>query len=305
MTRDFLKYRFVFIAVSLIIIIGGIAYGIATGYKFDIDFKGGTRIQVDLKEDFDNNELFDMVKNITGQEPLIQKMTGGNSSVIITTGVISNDVVDNIVSTLKNTYPNMDEPSTKNIQPSYGKELVNSAILAVVVALVLILLYIGVRFKTLGFNAAITAIIALAHDVLFIIAIYGIIKFPINSSFVAVILTVVGYSINDTIIVYDRIRENRRKVTKSKDIRETINMSVSQTVRRTLLTSLTTISAITIVYIFAKIYNQQVLEEFSLPLVIGVFVGTYSSIFVASSLWCIFEEIREKRIENKKLKTSK
>lgn len=305
MTRDFLKYRFLFIAISLIIIIGGIAYGIATGYKFDIDFKGGTRIQVDLKENFDNNEVFDIVKNVTGQIPIIQKMTGGDSSVIITTDVISNEVADNIVNNLKDRYPNMDEPSTKNIQPSYGKELVNSAILAVTVSLVLILLYIGVRFKTLGINAAITAIIALAHDVLFIIAIYGIIKFPINSSFVAVILTVVGYSINDTIIVYDRIRENKRKLIKSKDIRETINMSISQTMRRTIFTPLTTISAIAIVYIFAAVYHQQILEEFSLPLVIGVIVGTYSSIFVASSLWCIFEEIKEKGIENKKTKISK
>jgi preprotein translocase SecF subunit len=297
---DFLKHRYLFLLLSLIFIVGGITYGLITGYKFDIDFKGGTNIQVDLKENFDNNEVSKIVQDITGVAPLIQKMSGGDSTVMITTDVITNGTVDNIVAALKARYTNMDTPSTKNIQPSYGKELVNSAILAVCVAIILILLYVGIRFKTLGFNAAITAIIALLHDALALIAIYGIIKFPINATFVAVILTIVGYSINDTIIVYDRIRENRRKITRSKDLKETINLSVNQTLRRTLYTSLTTIMAITVVYIFASIHNQQVLEEFSLPLVLGILFGTYSSIFIASSLWYIFEDIGTKMKKDKK-----
>lgn len=291
MKFDYLKYRYIFLVFSLLVIIGGITYGLITEYRFDIDFKGGTSIQVDLVETFDNNEIETIVSRITGNKPLVQKMTGGNSSVSITCEPISQETSDMVVEALKARYTNMQEPSVKNIQPSYGKELLNSALLAIGVAIVVILLYVGIRFKTLGFSAAITAILALLHDVLFIVAIYGIIKFPINSTFVAVILTIIGYSINDTIIVYDRIRENKKKVTRSKDLKETINLSISQVIKRTILTSLTTVVAVIVVYIFALINNQQVLQEFSLPLIIGVLVGTYSSIFIASSLWYSLDNV--------------
>lgn len=302
---DFLKYRYAFIIFSLIVIIGGIAYGLVTGFRFDIDFKGGTTIQSDLKQTFDNNEIESVVAEVTGEKPLVQKMTGGESSVSITTNVLTEEQSDKVVEALQKKYPNMEEPSTRNIQPSYGKELLNSALLAIAVSIILLLLYIGIRFKTLGFSAAITAILALVHDALFIIAIYGIFKLPINSTFVAVILTILGYSINDTIIVYDRIRENKRKITKSADLKETINTSISQTMRRTMYTSLTTISAIFIVFLFALFNNQTVLEQFSLPLTIGVLVGTYSSIFIASSLWYMLDSIIHKIKDKKKTKGKK
>ena len=299
---DFLKYRYLFIIMSLTIIIGGISYGLLTGFKFDIDFKGGTTIQADVKTEFNNDEISALVEKTIGTKPLVQKMSGGQSSVTITTDPISEETTQKIVDGLKEKYPTMDEPSTRNIQPSFGKELLNSAMLAVVCAVILLLIYIGIRFRTLGFSAAVTAIFALLHDVLIIVAIYGIFKFPINSTFVAVILTVLGYSINDTIIVYDRIRENKRKVTKSNSLKDTINTSLNQTMRRTIYTSLTTITAIVIVYVFALLNNQQVLKEFSLPLIIGILTGTYSSIFVASSLWYMLDEFISKRKTNKKVK---
>lgn len=289
MKMDFLKYRYVFFAFSLIVIIGGIVFGLVTGFKFDIDFKGGTKIEVDLKEEFNNADIENIVKESVGKTALVQKMTGGQSAVTITADVMSEEESNKVVESLKEKYTNMDEPSVRNVQPSYGSELLNSALLALGIAIILILLYIGIRFKTLGFTAAITAIIALLHDALFIIAIYGIFKFPINSTFVAVILTIIGYSINDTIIIYDRIRENKRKITNSSDTKNTINTSLSQTMKRTMYTSLTTITAILVVYIFALINNQTVLKEFAFPLTIGVLVGTYSSIFIASPLWYILD----------------
>lgn len=298
---DFIKYRYLFLFISLFIIIGGIGYGLIKGFKFDIDFKGGTTIQVDLKQEFSNNDIEKLVQEVTGTKPLVQKMTGGQSSVTITTEVISQETSQKIVDSLKQKYPNIDEPSTRNIQPSYGKELLNSAIIAMVAAIILLFIYIGFRFKILGFSAAITAILALIHDGLMMVAVYGIFNLPINSTFVAVILTILGYSINDTIIIYDRIRENKRKITKSSNLADTINTSLNQTMRRTMYTSFTTITAISIVYIFALLNNQQVLIEFSLPLVIGVITGAYSSIFIASSLWYIFDE----KFKNKKVKNNK
>ena len=302
MKMDFLKYRYVFFAFSLIVIIGGIVFGLVTGFKFDIDFKGGTKIEVDLKEEFNNDDLENIVKDSVGKTALVQKMTGGDSSVTITTDVMSEEESNKVVESLKEKYTNMDEPSVRNVQPSYGSELLNSALLALGVAIILILLYIGIRFKTLGFTAAITAIIALLHDTLFIIAIYGIFKFPINSTFVAVILTIIGYSINDTIIIYDRIRENKKKITNSSDTKNTINTSLSQTMKRTIYTSLTTIVAILVVFVFALVNNQTVLKEFSLPLTIGVLVGTYSSIFIASSLWYSLDAVVSKFSTDKRKK---
>ena len=302
---DFLKQRYICIIFSLVVIIGGITYGTITGYKFDIDFKGGTKIEVDLKQEFENNDISNIVKDSIGKEALIQKVSGGENVVAITTDAISEEQADIIVSSLKEKYTNMEEPSIRNVQPSYGKDLLESALLAVSVAIVIILLYITIRFKTLGFTAAITATLSLLHDALFIIAIYGIFKLPINTSFVAVVLTIIGYSINDTIIIYDRIRENKRKIVKNSDDKEIINKSISQTLTRTVYTSLTTIIVIVVVYIFALLNNQQVLKEFSLPLIIGILVGTYSSVFIASSLWYMLDNLVSKFSKNNKGKKKK
>lgn len=301
MKVDFLKHRYIFFAIPLIIIIVGFVCGFTTGFKFDVDFKGGITIQTDLGKNFDNNEIEKLVNDAVGQKPLVQKLGTDTSSLIITCDELSEEQVDKITSSLKEKYPDMKEPSVRNVKPSYGKELLNSALLALVVSVVLLLLYISIRFKTLGVVAAITAIIGLVNNVLVVTALYGIFKLPINSTFVAVILTIIGYAINDTIIVYDRIRENKRKITRSANMKDTVNLSINQTLRRTIYTSITTIIAIGVVYVLALINNQEVLKQFSLPLIIGVMVGTYSSIFVASSLWCTIEEI----IEKKKQKNTK
>lgn len=289
---DFLKYRWIAIVFSLLVIIGGITYGLLTGYRFDIDFKGGLVIEADLKEEFNNVDVQNIVKGIISSDPLVQTTTGGDNRVTITTDPISNEKQQEIIDALKQKYVNMEEPSTRNITPAYGKDLINSALLAVGVSIVLILLYICVRFKTLGVSAAISAILALVHDVLFLIAVYGIFKFPINSVFIAVVLTIVGYSINDTIVIYDRIRENKKKIALAKESATTINVSLNQTMKRTIFTSLTTVAVVIIMYVLAYINGQQVLMQFSLPLCIGVLVGTYSSVFIASPLWYMFSKIK-------------
>lgn len=293
-TIDFIKRRYIFYAISLIIIFTGIIFGIVRGFKFDIDFKGGTTIQADLKQEFDNNEISRITQSVTNSVPLVQKLSGGQNQVSITTDPIPTEKVDELIAKLKEAFVNMDEPSTRNIQPAYGKELIESAVIAIIVSIVLILLYITIRFKTLGFNAAITAILALIHDALVLISIYAIFGLPINSTFVAVLLTIIGYSINDTIIVYDRIRENKRKANKSNEFKDTINISLVQTLKRTIYTSITTITAVIIIYVFAYFNSQQVLKEFSFPLIIGIITGTYSSMFVAPSLMYSFSCIADK-----------
>lgn len=302
---DFVKKRYIFIILSLLVIIGGITYGVFAGYQFDIDFKGGTAIQTDLKQEFSNNDIENIVKEVIGSVPLVQQVTGGESAVTITTQIISEEEADKVVEALRKNYTQMTDPTVRNVQPAYGKELLDSAVLALTVSVILLLLYIAIRFKTLGFTAAVAAIIALLHDALIIIAIYGIFKLPINSTFVAVILTIIGYSINDTIIIYDRIRENKKKVTKSKDLKDTINLSISETMRRSIITSVTTFTAIAVVFVFSYVFNQQVLKEFSFPLMLGVLIGTYSSICIAAPLWYMLDKMVIFFKEGKKAKKKK
>ena len=291
---DYVKHKNVIFIISLAVVLAGIIYGVVTGYKFDIDFKGGTRIQVDLNEEYSTSDIEKIVSQITNQVPDIQTTSSGNYSVSITTQIISEEMADTVVTALNDKYTNMGEATVKNVQASYGKELLNSAVVAVVVSIVLLLVYVGIRFKTLGYTAALSAVLALMFDVAFLFAIYGIFKFPINSTFVAVVLTIIGYSINDTIIVYDRIRENKRLVTKSNDVKDVINDSINQTMKRTMMTSLTTLASIGVVLVFAIVKDQETLKQFSIPLVIGVAEGTYSSIFIASNLWYTIDKFVKK-----------
>jgi preprotein translocase SecF subunit len=282
---NYLKHRNIILAISLIIVIAGLVYGFVTGFVFDIDFKGGTRIQVDLNEEYNTSDIKNIVEQVCSQVPEIQSSSAGNNTVTITTQVISEEESSQIVTALQDKYTNMGEATTKNVQASYGKELINTSIVAVLVSIALLLVYVAIRFKSLGYTAAFSAVFGLVFDVSFLIAIYGVFKLPINSTFVAVILTIIGYSINDTIIVYDRIRENKRLVTKSNDVKDVINESIAQTMKRTIITSLTTLSAILIVLIFAVVNDQETLKQFSIPLSIGIAEGTFSSIFIATNIW--------------------
>lgn len=297
---NFLKHRWIILAISLILVVAGIVYGLVTDYVFDIDFKGGTRIRAELNEEYNTSELKDIVNNVCGQTPEIQSNSSGNNAVTITTQVIPEEQANQIVEALKEKYTNMSEPTIKNVQASYGKELVNTAIIAVIVSIALLLVYIAIRFKTLGYTAALSAVLGLVFDVCFLMAIYGVFKFPINSTFVAVILTIIGYSINDTIIIYDRIRENKKLVTKSSDTLDVINESITQTMKRTIVTSITTLAAIGIVLIFSLVKDQETLKQFSIPLSIGIAEGTFSSIFIATSLWYSIDKLFRKDKKVKK-----
>ena len=175
------------------------------------------------------------------------------------------------------------------IGPTIGKELTRNAVIAVVVACIAMLIYIAIRFE---FKFGIAAILALVHDVLITLAVYAIFDIPVNNSFIAAMLTIVGYSINDTIVVFDRIRENSKKMRRSNPT-EIANISINKTLARTINTSLTTLIIIGAVNIFVP-----TVREFSFPLLVGIAAGAYSSIFIASPIWVLLKE------RNKKVKTA-
>ncbi len=174
-----------------------------------------------------------------------------------------------------------DQPlESNNISAAISNEILTSAILAVIVACVLMLIYITIRFE---FTSGAAAVLALVHDTLMMISFYAIFRIPVNSSFIAAILTIIGYSINATIVIFDRVRENR-KYLKKEGFGEVCEKSIRQTLRRSMNASGTTLVSLIVLYIL----GSQSIREFALPLMVGVIVGTYSSIFLAGPTWNLF-----------------
>lgn len=292
---DFISKRYIFFTISIVIFIAGVIGFFVNGLKYDIDFKGGTSIQINIGKEFDNIELSNLVKDKIGQTPIIQKVGADEKGASISINAITEEQSTELSKVLKEKYSLSEEPTIQNIQPAFGKELVNSALKAIIAAVVLILIYVIIRFAALGATAGIAAIIALIHDLQIMLTVYIIFQIPINSVFIAALLTIVGYSINDTIIVYDRIRENRRARPRS-DIKEIINLSINQTMARSIFTVATVVVCVSSILVFAIINNQQILKDFSFPLVIGLISGAYSSVCIASPLWYIMMKKDVKKI---------
>ncbi len=301
---EIIKNRNKFFLISTAIILIGLLSFIFTGIKLDIDFKGGTTIKAEIGKEFDNNEISKMVEKIINKKPLVQKVGVDQTSLLITTDTITPAEMEKVVEKLKSVYPEIEEPTTRNVQPAFGKELILLALKAIGYSLVVILIYVAIRFSVMGVSAGMSAIVALAHDVLIMLSVYAIFKVPVNSVFIAAILTIIGYSINDTLVVYDRIRENKRKMVKgtSEDI---INTSLKEVFRRCINTSFTTVTCAIVLLVISIIFNQQVLKEFAFPLIIGLISGTYSSVFIAAPVWYLLEEKFTKAKRSKVTKNRK
>ncbi|MDX1359305.1 MAG: protein translocase subunit SecF, partial [Clostridia bacterium] len=180
-------------------------------------------------------------------------------------------------------------------EPFIGVELRNKALMAAGWAMLLIVIYVGIRFRVMsGVSAALFGIVALIHDALIMLSVYTVFNIPVNEVFVAAILTIIGYSMNDTIVIYDRIRENTALMHKA-DLETMVNTSVVQSLPRTINTLVTTLLTITTLYVFAAIYNVESIRQFAFPLIIGLTSGSYSSIFIATPLWMVWRKYRIKK----------
>jgi preprotein translocase subunit SecF len=273
----------------IITVIGLVALGIS-GLNLGIDFKGGTMVSVAIGKEFNVDDVRKIVAKYDPQAQ-VQAITEGNE-VSIRSNSLTDQQVAPMFNDLKSKYQLDDKAllSTDRIGPSVGKELSKSAIISSIVATIGILIYVTFRFE---FKSGVAAIVALIHDVLITMSVYAILQIPVNSSFIAAILTILGYSINDTIVVFDRIRENR-KLGKYSDFTTLINVSITQTMARSINTVLTTLFTITAIYLL----GVPAVKEFALPLIIGIISGCYSSIFIASPVWGIWvnrEKLRLKR----------
>lgn len=301
MNIDFIGKRKIYYIMSLIIVIAGIVSMVTRGFEMDIELVGGTIIEVELGQTYENADVVDLVKEVTGTTARVQKM-GNNveaqTGVSISTAELTEEQKEQILTKIAEKYAIEDinaNSTFRTVSAAFGSEMSSRAVKAVVVAVILIMLYIAIMFKALsGLSAGVAASMALAHDLFVMIALYSILQMPINTIFVAALLTILGYSVNDTVVIYDRIRENtlaNRKMSRE----ELVNLSVNQSLKRTMYTSIGIFFALCILLGFSIYYRVDTIKEFSLPLMVGILSGTYSSTLLSGSLWVDFNNILSKK----------
>ena len=291
---NILGKRFICFAISIVIIVAGFAGMTVNGVSgngilnFSLEFVGGTSTTVDMGEEYTIEELDSDVipliaEAISDSESNIQATTVNDStSVVFKTKTLEQDEREAMQAVLEENFGVVTSTiETQSISSTISNEMRQSAIMAVIVACICMLLYIWFRFKDLRFATA--AILALLHDVLFVLTAYALIRISVGNTFIACMLTIVGYSINNTIVVFDRIRENMvgLKEQTPENIAEIANRSLTQTLSRSINTSITTVVMVLLLYIL----GVSSIKQFSLPLLVGLLAGTYSSIFIATSLW--------------------
>jgi preprotein translocase SecF subunit len=286
---DFLSKYKICVAVSLVIIIVGLGAVLVQGLNLGVDFVGGSLIYVNIGKPYSADDVRDVLSS-EGINATVVQAGENRQDAIIRMRYTENqeEIIQRITSALKQKYDLTEERfSIDAVGPTVGRELTLNAIQAVLIAWVLILIYIWIRFEL---KSGVAAIIALIHDILVMFAAIALLGTQINSPFVAGMLTIIGYSINDTIVVFDRVRENHKRFGKKMSRDEILNKSLNETIIRSINTSFTTLVTITALYVL----GVESIKEFSLPLLIGVISGTYSSIFIAGPIWAKWPDKSER-----------
>jgi preprotein translocase subunit SecF len=299
---DFIGKRRIYYAVSLSVITLGILFSIIFGVKLDIQFTGGAIITYSYTGDLTKDEVEAAASQALGTSVSVQINTDiatkGQRVVLQLEKSITPDRQKGLLTALQAKFPSngLTAYSSNDVSAQMGREFIMKSLLAVALAIVLIIVYIWIRFRHIGgLPAGLTAFVSLAHDVTMVFVAFAIFRIPLNDSFIAVVLTILGYSINDTIVIYDRIRENRKLHGSKLPFKEIVNKSINQSLMRSVNTSLLTFIAIAVVCIFAILYGLSSIRTFALPMMIGVLTGCYSTICIAGPLWVTWNEYREKR----------
>ena len=291
----FVEKRKVFFAISIALVLSGfVAMGVfratqGNALNYSLDFVGGTSTSVSFNEDMSlekiESEVIPIFTEVTGDNNVqIQKVAGSNE-VIFKSVVLDTDKSTELSNQLVEKFAvDKDSITSETISSTISDEMKRDALIAVAVALVLMLLYIWFRFKDLRFGAS--SVICLAHDVLVVLAFYAFVRISVGSTFIACMLTIVGYSINATIVIFDRVRENLRQRSRQQTLEEVVNESITDTLSRSIFTSLTTFFMVFALFIF----GVSSVKEFALPIMIGIICGAYSSICLAGSIWYVMRK---------------
>lgn len=283
-------YTFSCALLALVLVFCGVF-----GVKMDVEFKGGSMITLAYEGDADLNDLKSTISTELNKSSLTLQ-TGsdisGNQTLTVTlpgSDTLTTEELDSLLATLNEQYPDnaFVQNEVSNVDATIGKEFMLKSIVALVAACVLILLYVAYRFRKIGgLKAGSTAIVALLHDMLVVFGVFVILRIPLNGNFIAALLTILGYSINDTVVIYDRIRENSALYSKKQlSLAELVNLSINQSFARSLMTSITTCMALGVVCIVSVIYRLDSIYSFAFPLLFGMVSGVYSTICIATPLW--------------------
>ena len=275
----------------------------------DIQFSGGATLTFSYTADDEHpisqNKLYDFIQEKTTDkistsfsDDLLGN-TGKNVSVQFSgNDSIETEIQKNLEKDLQEAYPdnNFVTLEANSVDATMGFSFLLKCLAAVALASILMVLYVTVRFKKIGgLSAGVMALVALFHDVVMIYFMYVIFQMPIDSNFIAVVLMILGYSLNDTIVIYDRVREERKLMGRRTEVGTVFNVAASKTLKRTIMTSVTTLTAILVVYVLATVFNISSVKGFALPMIIGIVSGCYSSICIAGPLWVLWQNHKEKK----------
>lgn len=285
-TFDFVgKFKMTIIISGLVLIIG-LGFMLTQGFNLGIDFTGGGLLELKFEENVTSEQVRDVLGSYNLEKSPVQ--SAGENAFIIRTGIITEKQSTDLLSSMEQELGAMDILRNEKVDAVIGGELTRNGILAVLIAGAAIVLYITWRFE---FNFAIAGIIALFHDILVVVAFMAIFQLEVDSTFIAALLTTLGYSINDTIVVFDRIRENIKDRKYKGDLKSLANDSIMQTLRRTIFTTGSTMIAL----IALVILGGETTKVFSIAMLVGCVSGVYSTIFIATPVWIL---MREKRYSN-------
>jgi len=302
---DFIGKRKIYYTISICLIAIGILVSAIFGVALDIQFKGGTIIKYSYSGTVDKTAALNIAKTtLPGAQistDVDQDFASKLQTLVINVDTnLTDDQEQSLFTAESKAFSSNDfaKYSSNTVAPAMGQAFIQQSVLAVVLASLLIILYIWIRFRKIGgLPAGLTAFIALLHDVIIGFVAFSIMRIPLNDQFIAVTLTILGYSINDTIVIYDRIRENRRLYGTKIPFKDIVNKSINQSFSRSINTSLVTFMAIGVLAIFAAFYHLDEVTSFALPMMVGVVTGCYSTICIAGPLWVEWETHKEKQIK--------
>ena len=300
---DFYKNRKIFFAISAAVLAVGLIVNVFVGTKLDIQFAGGAVIKYSVDGEVDQNEIQKIVEETTGRDAEVVSSTllgvQGNQ---ITVSFASNEALtveeqQKLATQLSERFDDrtFEVSSSSSVEPSMGAKFFQKTIACFALTVIILLAYIALRFRKIGgTSAGVTAVIALIHDVLIIYFVFVLFGMSINDIFMAVILTILGYSLNDTIVIYDRIRENRTLLGVKSDVATVMNTSLNQTLMRSILTSVTTFLALLVIYVVSLVFGLTTVSSFALPMMVGVLCGCYSSLFIAAPIYTMWQNRKQK-----------
>lgn len=306
---NFVGNRKKYYAFSGVLIAVVVLFSFVFGVKMDVEFKGGTMLTLGYQNEIDLEALETTIETATSQTDLtLQTGTdiAGNQTLTVTmpgSDNMTTEEVGALLTTLNEQYPDnaFDENEINNVNPTIGKEFLLKSVVAVVTACLLILVYVAYRFRKVGgLEGGATAIVALLHDLIIVYGVFVLLRIPLNGNFIAAMLTILGYSINDTVVIYDRIRENSALYGKRQMSRgELVNLSINQSFGRSLMTSITTCVALGVVCVVSIVFKLESIFTFALPLLFGMISGVYSTVCIASQLWLDWQQRKKQPARRK------